>query len=181
MLFFRATGALSTEKWIPPKLLSVGAQIHTESHTWFFAAQVFVNIEKNAVVHKNRLALLLLLFFNNTIKEQLINIQNTPAAGLWKRDVPCPLHALPLDTGAPQMATLRVRRSWACAVHSACRTICTPWWGRQSSSEVEGVDTAHVTSAQGRMRSKTCGWSCCTFRTVHRLHSPPKGPAQGTL
>jgi hypothetical protein len=113
VLFFRATGALSTEKWIPPKLLSVSAQIHTESRTWFFAAQVAVNIEKNAVVHKNRLALLLLLFFNNTIKEQLINIQNTRAAGLWKLDVPCPSQAWLRASGAdgPTLSPLPAARS----------------------------------------------------------------------
>ena len=180
MLFFRATGALSTEKWIPPKLLSVSAQIHTESRTWFFAAQVAVNIEKNAVVHKNRLALLLLLFFNNTIKEQLINIQNTPAAGLWKLDVRCPLHALLRDIGVHRFTASGVRRRWAHVEPIACHTIHALQRVRPPSNEVKRVDAAHVTSAQGRMRSETCGWSCSTFRTVHRLRSP-QGPAQGTL
>ncbi|BEU94367.1 hypothetical protein ACDW_00720 [Acidovorax sp. DW039] len=138
VLFFRATGALSTEKWNRPKLLSASAQIHTESRTWFFVAQVLVNIEKNTVVHKNRLALLLLLFFNNTIKEQLINIQNTPAAGLWKLDVLCPLQPWLRDIGVHRATAFGVWRRWARVAPITCRTIRMPQRERQSSRGAQG-------------------------------------------
>jgi hypothetical protein len=54
-------------------LLSVSQRFHTDQRTWFFATQVRADIEKNAVVHKKGVALLLLLFQYKAFKEQPID------------------------------------------------------------------------------------------------------------
>ncbi|HRM63246.1 MAG TPA: hypothetical protein PLZ14_04890 [Acidovorax temperans] len=78
----RATTQLSTQKSAAPKLLSVSQRFHTDQRTWFFATQVRAAIEKNAVVHKKGVALLLLLFQYKAFKEQPINRREANRAGL---------------------------------------------------------------------------------------------------
>jgi hypothetical protein len=77
-----ATTQLSTQKSAAPKLLSVSQRFHTDQRTWFFATQVRADIEKNAVVHKKGVALLLLLFQYKAFKEQPINRREANRAGL---------------------------------------------------------------------------------------------------
>jgi hypothetical protein len=77
----RTTMRLSTELSNGPKLLSSSRKVQPVCATGFEAVQVRASIGKKRLVHKNRRALLLLLFIYRNIREE----QGTTFSGSWSQ------------------------------------------------------------------------------------------------